>query len=136
MNTPPLEITTILGIIIFVLCCGAAFLFYIISIKNETVNGLIKEHQKLMRSFNDLDEQARLIVHTDLELHKIREEMDKRLNGLNALQRISRHMSQALNEDEIFKKISSSLFEDLGFTRVLIASENERDNLKIRLNMG
>ena len=31
-----------------------------------------------MRSFNDLDEQAKLIVRTDLELNKTREEMDKR----------------------------------------------------------
>src|SRR5271167_3669881 len=136
MNTPPLEITTILGIIIFVLCCGAAFLFYIISIKNETVNGLIKEHQKLMRSFNDLDEQARLIVRTDLELNKIREEMDKRLNGLNALQRTSRQISQALNEGEIFQRISPALFEDLGFAHVLVASLNDNSVLKIRLNLG
>ena len=93
-------------------------------------------HKKLMRSFNDLDEQAKMIVRTDLELNKIREEMDKRLNGLNALQRTSRQMSQALNENEIFQKISPALFEDLGFARVLIASVNDNNILKVRLNMG
>ncbi len=82
-------------------------------------------HKKLMRSFNDLDEQAKMIVRTDLELNKTREEMDKRLNGLNALQRTSRQMSQALNESEIFQRISPALFEDLGFARVLIASMDD-----------
>ena len=92
--------------------------------------------KKLMRSFNDLDEQAKMIVRTDLELNKIREEMDKRLNGLNALQRTSRQMSQALNKTEVFQKISPTLFEDLGFARVLIASADDNNLLKTRLNLG
>ena len=83
-----------------------------------------------------LDEQAKLIVRTDLELNKTREEMDKRLNGLNALQRTSRQMSQALNENEIFQRISPALFEDLGFARILIASVNDKNIMKIRLNVG
>jgi signal transduction histidine kinase len=93
-------------------------------------------HSRLMRSFNDLDEQAKLIVRTDLELNKTREEMDKRLNGLNAVQRTSRQMSQALNESEIFQRVSPSLFEDLGFARTLIACANDDQKMRIRLNAG
>jgi exonuclease VII small subunit len=42
---------------------------------------------KLNESFAELDEQAKLIVKTDLELNKAQEELDKRLNGLDALQK-------------------------------------------------
>lgn len=126
----------ILGGIIFILLCATVYLFYILVVKEEAITGMKEAHEKLMRSFNDLDEQAKLIVRTDLELHKIREEMDKRLHGLNAVQRISRQMSQALNVNEIFQKVSTSLFEDLGFTRVMIASLNENNTLRLRLNVG
>jgi len=125
-----------LGTIIFILMCATAYLAYAFITKEETIKTMTETHHKLMRSFNDLDEQARLIVRTDIELNNIREEMDKRLNGLNAVQRISRQMSQALNENEIFQKISPALFEELGFTRVLVASLNENNVLKVRLNLG
>jgi len=134
ITNPP--IITILGTIIFVLLCATVAFFVAFINKENTIAEMKKAHQKLMRSFNDLDEQAKLIVRTDLELNKTREEMDKRLNGLNTLQRISRQMSQALNESEIYQRISPALFEDLGFARVLIASMNENDKFKIRLNIG
>ena len=130
------EILTVLGIIIFILLCAAAFLLYAFITKENTINEMKAAHQKLMRSFDDLDEQAKLIVRTDLELNKTHEEMDKRLNGLNALQRTSRQMSQALNENEIFQRVSPSRFEDLGFARILIASTNDHNILKARLNVG
>jgi len=131
------QILWTLGIIIFILLCATAYLFVAFIIKENTINEMKEAHNKLMRSFNDLDEQAKLIVRTDLELNKTREEMDKRLNGLNALQRASRQMSQALNETEILQKISPTLFEDLGFARILIASMNDdNDMMKIRLNVG
>ncbi len=136
METTTLETLWTLGIIIFILLCAAAYLFYAFITKEETINAMKKERDKLMRSFNDLDDQAKMIVRTDLELNKIREEMDKRLNGLNALQRTSRQMSQALNESEIFQRISPSLFEDLAFARVLIACVDDSNILKIHLNVG
>ena len=136
MDTTTLETLWTLGIVIFILLCTATYLFYALSTKEDAINTMKEAHKKLMRSFNDLDEQAKLIVRTDLELNKIREEMDKRLNGLHTLQRTTRQMNQALNESEAFQKISPALFEDLGFTRVLIASVDDSDILKIRLNLG
>ncbi len=136
MDSTISEIVTVLGILIFILICATVYLIYASVAKEEIIKEMNGAHRKLMRSFNDLDEQAKLIVRTDLELNRTREEMDKRLNGLNALQRTSRQMSQALNESEIFQRISPALFEDLGFARVLIASVNDDNVLKIRLNVG
>ena len=136
MDTTTIQSLWTLGIIIFILLCASTYLFYSIITKEEIIKRMKEELRKLMRSFNDLDEQAKMIVRTDLELNKIREEMDLRLNGLNALQRTSRQMSQALNKGEIFQKISPTLFEDLGFARVLIASADDNNVFKIRLNLG
>jgi len=136
MDSTSSQIIWALGIFLLILLCTAAYLYFTLLSKVEIITKMKASHTKLMRSFNDLDEQAKLIVRTDLELNKTREEMDKRLNGLNALQRTSRQMSQALNENEVFQRVSPSLFEDLGFARVMIASVNDHNVLKIRLNMG
>ena len=106
-----------LGITIFVLVSACVFLFYSSISKGETLRAMQEANQKLTRSLEELDEQAKMIVRTDIELNKFHEEMDKRLDGLNALQRMSRQMSQALNKNEIFQSISARLFEDLGFSR-------------------
>ncbi|MDE2221786.1 MAG: hypothetical protein KGK03_01815 [Candidatus Omnitrophica bacterium] len=133
--TPPLMLHALV-VFIFILICIIVYLVYSFVSREETIARMKAQQDKLLSSFNELDEQAKLIVRTDLELHKTREEMDKRLNGLNALQRTSRQMSQALNESEIFQKISPSLFGDLGFSRILIACINDNNLLKVRLNIG
>ena len=134
-STSPIILWT-LAITILTLLCAAVYFFVDSTNKELTINEMKEKNTKLMRSFDDLDEQAKLIVRTDLELNKTREEMDKRLNGLNALQRTSRQMSQALNEAEIFQRISPALFEDLGFTRILIATTNDNNTMKVRINVG
>jgi len=126
----------ILGSLLFVVICALVYFIYSVATKEDSLKALTEENKKIVRSFNDLDEQARLIVRTDLELTKAREEMDKRLNSLNALQRTSRQISQALSEAEIFQRLSTGLFEDLGFLRVLIVTRGEDQQLKIRLNLS
>ena len=136
LDTVNPQVLWTVSICLFILLCATAYLFYAFISKEETIQQMKKEHNKLMRSFNDLDEQARLIVRTDLELNRAQEELDKRLNGLNALQRTSRQISQALNETEIFQKISVSLLENLGFARTLVATMDDNQHLRIRLNIG
>jgi len=136
MDTVISEIFWTLGVIIFILLCATACLLYGFLTKIDIIKDMQEAHKRLMRSFNDLDEQARLIIRTDLELNKIHEEMDKRLNGLNALQRTSRQISQALNASEIFQRISPTLFEDLGFARILISTFDDNKHLKTRLNIS
>ncbi len=72
---------------------------------------------KLKKSLEEMDEQAKLIVRTDIELNKTQEELDKKITGLYALQRLSRMISTTLQESQIFKAIDSASFEDLGFEK-------------------
>jgi len=52
---------------------------------------------KLEHLYNDLDEQAKLIVQTDLKLSKAEEQLNKRISGLFILQDIGRIISDTKN---------------------------------------
>lgn len=75
---------------------------------------------KLEGAFKDLDEQAKLIVKTDLELNKTQEELDKKISGLYTLHKLSQAMSTTLIEEEVFRKIKDELILELGFEKCLI----------------
>lgn len=111
-------------------------LIFLLINKNEQVRRLQTDLQDMARTFNDLDEQAKLIVRTDLELNKAQEELDKRLNGLDALQKTSRLVSTTLDENEIFKRLDQSLIADLGFEKNLICIYDKNQAPQCRLNVG
>lgn len=116
----------------YILLSFGLFIFVVIGVlllaimdKTEKINKLRNSLEKLKKSFNDLDEQAKLIVKTDLELNKAQEELDKRLNGLDALQKISRLISTTLDENEIFARLQESLSTTLAFEKNLILTYDE-----------
>lgn len=76
--------------------------------------------RKIENAFDNLDEQAKLIVKTDLELNKTQEELDRKVSGLFTLHRISRTISRTFDKEEVFRRIERSFLEDLGFDKVLI----------------
>lgn len=125
-----------IGAILYIL--GIALicvLVFVIMIKNHQINQVKGTLFKLKKSFNDLDEQAKLIVKTDLELNKAQEESDKRLAGLETLHKISRLISTTLDENEIFQRLNDSLKANLDFDKILILIYKDEE-LKPRVNMG
>jgi signal transduction histidine kinase len=91
----------------------AAFLIY----KIYYLRRLQPEFESVKKSLDDMDEQAKLIVRTDIELNKIQEALDKKITGLYALQRLSRIISMTLEEDQIFKRIQPEYLDDLGLEK-------------------
>jgi signal transduction histidine kinase len=87
--------------------------------KMQKLKRLQTEVGNLKKSLEEMDEQAKLVLRTDMELNKTQEELDKKIIGLYALQRLSRAISTALEESRIFKKIESSHLEDLGFEKAV-----------------
>jgi signal transduction histidine kinase len=123
----------------FLFLLAAYYLFTLysdIKTKDEQILQQQNAYNNMLRSFNELDEQAKLIVKTDLELNKAQEELDKRLNGLNALQRTSRQISQSMNEQQVFEKLTSNTFEDLGYSKVIIVINDDHQNPKARIYFG
>lgn len=92
---------------------------------------------KLKKSLDEMDEQAKLVVRTDMELNKIQEDLDKKITGLYALQRLSRVISTTLEENQIFKSIEHEGFEGLGFEKTLAFLWNDKEKIFLpRLIIG
>ncbi len=87
----------------------------VLTYKMELIRQLQATVNNLKRSLDEMDEQSRLIVRTDMELNKTQEELDKKIAGLYALQRLSRAISTTLEESQIFKMIEATYLEELGF---------------------
>ena len=109
-----------MNIFISSLISGAFLVALIIFIKDQKeIKNLRLSFTKLSQSFEELDEQAKLIVKTDLELNKTQEELDKRIDGLDALQKLSRAINTTLDENEIFSRLSFDLLNSLGFEKYM-----------------
>lgn len=89
-------------------------------LKLEQIRKLNKTVSDFRKSLDEMDEQAKLIVRTDLELSKTHEELDKRINGLYALQKISQDISKTLNHNEIFRRLSQEHIQEIGFQKAII----------------
>ena len=125
---------------------GALLAIGILSVVIVKKNKKIREMQAtlddLQNTYNELDNQAKLIVKTDLELQKTQSELDKKIAGLFTLHKISRVLTTTLDEGEIFFKISQEHLTELGFDKILaflITDTNgplAKDKIEIKLNIG
>jgi signal transduction histidine kinase len=111
-------------------------LVIILVFRLEKIKELQTELAKLKRAFDELDEQAKLIVQTDLELHRAQEELDKKMTGLVTLQRLTRLISTTLDAEEIFKKLEEKSITELGFDRALIFCKSGSPEFRVCLTIG
>ncbi len=96
-----------------------------------------KQVSALKTSLEEMDEQAKLIMRTDMELNKTQEELDKKISGLDILQKLSRDISTTLEEKQIFKKIGNEYLEDLGFDKSLaFLWDDLKREFRLCLNLG
>jgi len=116
-----------LGSLIVIISLIVAFTYKTGS-KKDREKELQETINKLKRSLDEMDEQAKLIIRTDMELNKTQEELDKKITGLYALQRLSRTISTTLEENQIFKMIEASVIEELGFEKACCFLLNESQN--------
>ncbi len=120
---------------LFFLTIIAIVIFWLIT-KTDKIKELQAALNKMKGSFNELDQQAKLIVKTDLELNKAQEELDKRLAGLDALQKASRLISTTLDENEIFERLQQSLIVDLNFEKNLVLVYDDKKTLNEKVVVG
>ncbi|MDI6758960.1 MAG: ATP-binding protein [Candidatus Omnitrophota bacterium] len=109
----------------------------IVFLEIERIRQLRFEVKGLNKSLEEMDEQARLIIRTDMELNKTQEELDKKITGLYALQKLVRAISMTLEEPQIFKKINTACLKDIGFEKAIGFLYNEKEIKFISyLNIG
>ncbi len=123
-------------ILVPVLLFLVVLLFFFLLISLSKARKLRSSLSKLMISFKELDDQAKLIVRTDLELNKTQEDLDRRLNGLDALQKISRLVTTTLDETEIFRRLDQPLLTELGFEKYLVLLFSSEGQLHPHVNFG
>jgi signal transduction histidine kinase len=125
----------ILNIIGFLAVFAVICMGVILAEKSKQANQLKQSLNKLKKSFDQLDEQAKLIVKTDLELNKTQEELDKKITALFTLQKISRLLSTTLDEKEIFRR-SQSIASELGFEKCFIIMQDKQKGLDFKMSRG
>ena len=127
-------IFTLLGLLSMAVIILLAFALMMKMRRMEELNKIIAE---LKKSLDEMDEQAKLIVRTDLELNKTYEELDHRLNALYALQRISRELSRTLDQNQIFRVLRQEHLQEIGFEKMLILSSRQNNSaLQLRHQLG
>ena len=122
---------------------GVASLVTIISLvafvmsKMERIKGLLSVIESLRKSLDEMDEQAKLIVRTDIELNKTQEELDKKIAGLYTLQKLSRAISTTLEGSQIFKMVEANYLENLGFEKTCAFLWNSQKNeFSLQISIG
>ncbi|HEC70009.1 MAG TPA: sensor histidine kinase, partial [Candidatus Omnitrophica bacterium] len=128
--------STGVSLFFFLISLAVIILLAIFSLKKmDRIRILEKEVRRLENNLREMDEQAKLIVKTDLELSRVQEELDKRVSGLLALQRLSQSLSSTLEEENLFLAIREDLISGLGFSSCLIVLKKE-DSLVAPVSIG
>jgi len=120
-------------------CAMLSIVFLVIAL--FTKMQLLKEAKekiiRLDRSLEEMDEQGKLIMRTDMELNKTQEALDKKISGLNTLQKLSHSIGTTLEENQIFKTIQPEYLEELGFERCIAGLWNDLEKqFNIYLSLG
>ncbi|MFA5118784.1 MAG: ATP-binding protein [Candidatus Omnitrophota bacterium] len=128
---------TLLNVGGFISILAIVTISILLVLKIDKAAQLQVEVDKLNKSLEEMDEQSKLVVRTDLELNRTQEELDKKITGLYALQQLSREMSTTLEESQIFERIDASYLEDLGFEKALaFLWDEERKGFSRQLSLG
>src|SRR5207245_6837303 len=77
-------------------------------------------YEELLKVYRDLDENSKILVQTDLELHKAKAEVDNQVGKLILLNKLSDLIHATHDARNILKKVCESLVADLGFEKAWI----------------
>lgn len=134
-NTPTLS-ETIVNYAGLVGILAVILLAIVLVFKIEKGKELERQLANLRRAFNDLDGQAKLIVQTDLEMHRAQEELDKKVSGLVTLQKLIRLISTTLDEEEIFRKLDEKHIMELGFDKAFAFTKDDQNLYYVKAAVG
>lgn len=96
-----------------------------------------EKNKRLQDIINQLDEQAKIIIKTDLALNKAQEELDKKITGLYTLHEFGKKINTTFNIEDLFSLIKSPFVLKLGFSKALIMLKDENStNLTTKTSIG
>src|SRR3989338_515340 len=96
----------------------------------------LTELGRLRNAHEQLDQQAKLIIRTDLELHQAQEELDRRLASLMALHQLGQQLQVGLRPEEVYTKLDGATVARCGFSRGLLGLARTFETLEWRVVIG
>ena len=82
--------------------------------------GYKKELDRVSRVCDELDQNTRIIVQTDLELTRTQEQLDKKLSGLYALHELSKRILSVRSVVELTRLVAEATVSSLGFEKAVL----------------
>ncbi len=111
-----------------------SYIFHKERFKKENMKNSISV---LKNAYNELDNQAKLMAQTDLELNKTQEELDKKITGLYTLHEWGNKTSQKLSINELLNSLDSNFVSELGFKKALIIIvDEEKKELQLKKSVN
>ncbi len=115
--------------------CVLGSLTYLV-LQLETARRQLGDLHRLQAAYGQLDQQAKLIIQTDLELHQIQEELDRRLASLMSLHHLGRQLQVSLRPEEVFSKLDADMVTKFGFSIGLLGLCPSMEALEWRSLIG
>src|SRR3989338_6472677 len=101
-----------------------------LAVKAEAARQHLAELQRLRDAYTQLDQQAKHIIRTDVELHHTQEELDRRLASLMSLHVLGRQLQVSLRPEEVFSKLDAAVVTNFGFSKGLLGMSRSLDTLE------
>src|SRR3989338_957847 len=90
-----------------------------------------KLNKRLQDIIDQLDNQANIIIKTDLALNKVQEELDRKITGLYTLHELGKEANSTFNIDNLFGLINQPFVLKLGFSKLLVMLKNESSGMLV-----
>lgn len=108
---------------------------------SETDRKSVEENNKLIQKLKatceELDQNTKIIVQTDVELRRTQEQLDERIRGLYALHDLGKSINVTFDINNLLTLITDALMLKLGFEKTLMAIfEEEKSSIKIKRLLG
>lgn len=120
---------------------GLIFLFFIVIMslviyilkKGQKISGLEKELIYKNKIIQDLDQQAKLIIKSDMEVKLYQQEIESELHKLSLIKSLIVSSVHILDKEALINQIDTNLIEALGFKKGLVLNYN---SLELKANIG
>ena len=78
--------------------------------------------RRLQGASEQLDQQAKLMIRTDMELRRTQEELDRRLTSLMSLHELGQRLEVNLRPEEVYGKFDARIVTNFGFSKGLLGT--------------
>ena len=104
---------------LFMLLIGASLVSTHEMVRRQLA-GYRKELDRVSRVCDELDQNTKIIVQTDLELTRTQEQLDKKLSGLYALHELSKKILSVRSVVELTRLVAEATVTALGFEKAVL----------------